>query len=90
MDNPKQPSLAMIEAALDKHQLWAFMRNGTYWLVRRNGVTKRWKREPWRFRIPIKAGWKSYGELTDETKIGYAFGFDFVISDAKPELAKRS
>lgn len=36
----------------------------TIW--RRNGQTKRWKRQPERFKIPIKTGFRGpYGYLTD-------------------------
>lgn len=31
---------------------------------RRNGATQRWKRDPQRFRIPIKFGLREYGEIT--------------------------
>lgn len=33
---------------------------------RRNGKTQRWKRDPLRFRIPIKHGMYDYGEITQE------------------------
>lgn len=54
-----------IEAALDKRILFAHMRNGKWWRVRRNGKTQTWKREPMRFRIPVKAGLRAYGEITN-------------------------
>ena len=35
------------------------------WKVHRNGITKRWKRAPERFYIPIKFGLRGYGYLTE-------------------------
>ena len=32
--------------------------------VRRNGATQTWKRRPGEFRIPIKIGFRGYGEIT--------------------------
>lgn len=32
---------------------------------RRNGSTQTWKRDPGRFRIPVKYGIRTYGNLTD-------------------------
>ena len=32
---------------------------------RRNGSTQTWKREPQRYRIPVKYGLRGYGQLTD-------------------------
>lgn len=34
---------------------------------RRNGATKTWKTRPGEFRIPIKHGLYTYGEITDRT-----------------------
>jgi hypothetical protein len=42
------------------------MGRGVWWRVRRNGKTQTWKRDPERFRIPLKAGLRSYGEATAE------------------------
>ena len=45
------------EAALDTGQLWTRVqsRDGNKWyLCRRNGRTRTWKREPDRFSIPVK------------------------------------
>lgn len=38
---------------------------------RRNGVTKRWKREPLRFRLPVKHGLSSYGQIENESNAAY-------------------
>ena len=58
-----------IEKALDSGLIWARMINGNLWRLRRNGATKRWKTMPNQFRIPVKAGLKAYGALTDESVI---------------------
>jgi hypothetical protein len=51
-------TLAELEAALDAGKLevecqWA---NGRWYAVRRNGATKRWKRDRLRYRVPCKTG----------------------------------
>lgn len=56
--------LAEIEKALDNQCLYAAMRNGKWWLCRRNGATKLWKTRPADFRIPIKVGFRSYHAIT--------------------------
>ncbi len=50
--------------AIDSGLVWARIRNGKLWQCRRNGATKTWKTRPGEFRIPIKAGFRTYGELT--------------------------
>ena len=62
--------LQVIETALAEGRLWAEMRSGRWWRVRRNGKTQHWKRDPTRFRIPVKAGLRSYAEIT-ETNFGF-------------------
>lgn len=54
-------------------QLFVRMSNGNYWRCRRNGATKRWKRDPMRYRIPLKAGLKVYTEISNTTLIGDGF-----------------
>ena len=56
-------TLQELERLLDSRSLEILMRNGNWWAIRRNGATKRWKREPSRFQIPIKAGLRSHGYL---------------------------
>lgn len=34
-----------------------------WWIARRNGETRRWKRDPKRIRIPFKAGMHVYGAI---------------------------
>lgn len=61
---------ATIESLLDSRTLCVRMHSGRVWdSVRRNGATKTWKREPNRFRIPIKYGFRGYGEITETTEI---------------------
>lgn len=60
-------TLDQIEQALDQGRISALMSHGKWWRVRRNGVTKLWARSPGRFRIPIKAGLRTYGEITEST-----------------------
>lgn len=55
-----------LETALDSGRLFVHMRNGAWWQARRNGRTQLWKRDPDRFRIPLKAGLRAYGEATAE------------------------
>lgn len=52
-----------IENALDANRLRARMSNGNLWQVRRNGRTQTWKTRPNDFRIPIKIGFRQYGEI---------------------------
>ena len=73
-----------IENALDNGNLWAVMATGRYWKVRRNGVTKTWKREPLRFNIPVAAGLKSCGYVSNENCVSYDRTGDFIISDTDP------
>lgn len=60
-----------IETALSEGRLWAAMRNGRYWKLRRNGATQLWKTRPFDYRIPVKAGLKSYGEVTHTSLVAY-------------------
>lgn len=69
-----------IEAALDAGNVWVAMSNGNYWQARRNGKTQTWKREPNKFRIPIKFGFKNYGEIDQDNMQSH----ELVISPTKP------
>ncbi len=53
-----------IETALDAGRLYARMGNGAAWKARRNGATQTWKTRPDDYRIPIKAGFRSHGQIT--------------------------
>lgn len=50
-----QTKFAEAERALDNHTLQALGHRGWY-DVRRNGATKRWKRNPHRAELPVKVG----------------------------------
>ena len=54
-----------IEAILDSGKLYACMRNGNWWRLRRNGKTQTWKTDATRVRIPVKAGLKAYYAITE-------------------------
>jgi hypothetical protein len=60
-----------IEEALDHGRLWAAMRNNRWWKLRRNGRTQTWKTRPSEFRIPVKAGLKSYADVTHGSLVAY-------------------
>jgi hypothetical protein len=86
-------TLQEIEAALDSGQLFVPMwRNMatmtcTAYQARRNGATKRWKREPDRFRIPIKFKFRDCCALDQTAR----HGRDFIIAAdrASAEMALR-
>ncbi len=75
--------LETIEAALKAGNLWAQMSNGRYWRVRRNGKTQTWKTRPGNFRVPIKAGLRSYGEVSHDSEVAFE-NAPFVISETDP------
>ena len=70
-----------IESALERGDLWAAMRNGRYWKARRNGATQRWKTRPFDYRIPVKAGLKSYGDVTHTSRVAFLSDPDFSSAD---------
>lgn len=55
-----------IESALDANKLRVKVNSGNLWSCRRNGKTQTWKTRPNEFRIPIKYGFRFYGEITHE------------------------
>ncbi len=54
-----------VDDLLDAGHIEVAMRNGNWWRIRRNGATKRWKRDASRIRIPYKAGLYIYGAITE-------------------------
>ena len=52
-----------IDSLLDSGRLYVKMRNGNWWQLRRNGATKRWKRDPERFYVGVKAGLHVYDAI---------------------------
>jgi hypothetical protein len=75
----KKVSREDVETALDQGKLFVRMRNGNNWRVRRNGKTQTWVKEPSRFRIPCKAGFRVTFQLTDADL--YSFPLHYVIED---------
>ena len=57
-----------IETLLDSGKLFAAMRNGNWWQLRRNGKMQTWKKDARRFRLPVKAGLRAYHAI-DETQL---------------------
>lgn len=61
------------------------MKNGRYWRLRQNGVVKLWKRDRFRYRIPVKAGMYVFTEITNQTEIGtFDSQADFICSGSDP------
>ena len=54
------------ETAQEFHENGASNCDGTCRRWRRNGQTQTWKRQPDRFRIPVKHGMYAYGAITEE------------------------
>jgi hypothetical protein len=78
-----------IENSLYNGELWCAMRNGRWWRARRNGQTKTWKTRAGEFRIPVKAGLRSCGEITHTSRVALITdadwrSADFVISARDP------
>jgi hypothetical protein len=63
------PTLQYIENSLYNHTVWARMNSGRYWVLRRNGKTQTWKTRPNDYRIPVKCGLKSCGEITHNSSV---------------------
>jgi hypothetical protein len=64
-----------IDLHLDKGQIQVLMRNGNWWTIRRNGATRRWKRDADRIYVPFKAGLYVYGAITESD-----FGTDGILN----------
>ena len=80
-------TLEQIERALDAGDMQARMSHGHLWNCRRNGKTQTWKTRPGQFRIPVKAGFRTYGEITDQSVIGIpgdGLACDFMINTMCP------
>lgn len=68
------------EKMLDAGLIEVKMKNGNWWAVRRNGQTRRWKRDPMRLRTPIKFGFRGTSSITD---------IDFVSGQLDPRYYRR-
>lgn len=53
-----------VEHLLDSGLLYVGINNGAWWLARRNGKTKKWRKEPERYEIPYKVGFRRTGRLS--------------------------
>lgn len=60
-------SLDRIEKELDSGNISARARNGNLHSCRRGGRTKTWATKPG-FRIPVKIGFRAFGEITEKTE----------------------
>ncbi len=60
-----------IDTLLDSGKLFAEMANGRFWQLRRNGATKRLKRDASWFSIPCKAGLKACGRIEPHNLSGF-------------------
>lgn len=69
-----------IEKALDAHRLYLVMPNGKCYLMRRNGMTKRWKKDPERFEIPCKYAFRGYYKIDDSCRPEW-----FRVADSREE-----
>ncbi len=56
---------ANVDALLDGGCLQAAMTGGRWWTIRRNGATRKWKRDARRIAIPHKMGMYGYGTITE-------------------------
>jgi hypothetical protein len=84
-------TLAEVERALADGHLWAYMRHGRYWQLRRNGMTKRWKTRPSDYEIPVKAGMAACHRLDHNTRIATIDESDwrsanFVVTPDNPRI----
>jgi hypothetical protein len=76
-----------LEQAIDRGNVWALMRNGRWWRVRRNGATQLWKTRPDEYSIPIKAGLRFYTRITHRDIVGAGNPQDrpdFVVTSHDP------
>jgi hypothetical protein len=61
--------LPIIERLLAEGHIYT---SRSHWKVRRNGETKTWKTRPADYRIPVKAGLRSTGQLEPKTLQDFA------------------
>ena len=65
MATPTPITRENVDELLDTGQLQIHMKNGNWWDCRRNGATRRWKKDTSRIYIPFKYGFKFYGNITE-------------------------
>lgn len=54
-----------IDKLLDEHKLYVACHNGRWYAARRNGATRKWKRDASRIKVPFKYGFKGYGSINE-------------------------
>lgn len=54
-----------VDSLLDRRQIEVAMSYGKWWEIRRNGATKRFKRDPLRIIIPYRMGLLRHGTITE-------------------------
>lgn len=52
------------DQALDAGEVRVQIMSGRWWAIRRNGKTRRWKRDPNRIEWPVKYGIRGYYTVT--------------------------
>ena len=57
-----------VDELLDSGRLEIAMKSGRWWRLRRNGATRRWKTDPERVRVPVKAGLRVYDVIATYEK----------------------
>jgi hypothetical protein len=78
-------SWQQIEYLLRTDSLWIRTTTGRYWRLRQNGKTKLWKRKPFAYRVPVKAGFRSHAYITQDTEIGtFDSDYDIICSSHDP------
>lgn len=65
MSDAMQITRANVESLLDRGEVEAAIHGGRWWRIRRNGRTQTWKTDANRIRIPVKAGLRSCGAITE-------------------------
>jgi hypothetical protein len=82
-------SAETVVSMLQDGSLWILMGSGRYWRLRQNGKVKRWKRDMFRYRIPVKAGLRVYSEITNDTQIGtFDSKRDIICSSTDPNTCE--
>lgn len=70
LDRDKREGKVTPQTALTAQYFWhktvKYADGRSAYGVRRNGRTQTWKTRPGEFRIPIKIGFRGYGEITDK------------------------
>ncbi len=70
------------------HRTVTYKDGRTPYQVRRNGRTQTWRTRPNEFRIPIKIGFRGYGEITDRNADEWSTK-PLPLKPSKEELAKK-